>query len=182
MTTRSKEKATKQEPNKIAATRKHGDNRIFLLDGKFVFNDSIVYIIHINWSLFLFVLATLVEESSADIEIISLRNPATEKTSKYLYAKEKKQFFEILSFSEEPRSWFANELVYPNGNIFMTSPFDPLFWALYYIRLNNVDKCQPIEQTLMDYDFPNAYMIADVLTVEQLAMVSYWIQSFFRTQ
>lgn len=55
----------------------------------------------------------------------------------------------------------------------MTSPFDPLFWALYYIRLNNVDKCQPIEQTLMDDDFANAYMIADVLTVEQLAMVSY---------
>lgn len=123
--------------------------------------------------MFLFVLATLVEESSVDIEIISLRNPATEKTSKYLYAKEKRQFFEILSFSEEPRSWFANELVYPNGNIFMTSPFDPLFWALYYIRLNNVDKCQPIEQTLMDDDFANAYMIADVLTVEQLAMVSY---------
>lgn len=113
------------------------------------------------------------DESSDEIEIISLRNPSTEKTSKYLYAKDKKKFFEILSFTEEPRSWFANDFVYPNGNIYMTSPFDPLFWALYYIRSNNVEKCQPIDQTIVDDDFVDASKIVDVLTVEQLAMVCF---------
>lgn len=119
-----------------------------------------------------FILASLTDASSDGIEIISLRNPSTEKTAKYLYAKHKKQFFEILSFNEEPRSWFANNSVYPNGNIYMTSPFDPVFWALYYIRLNNVEKCQPIEQTIVDDNFSNAFLIADVLTVDQLAMVN----------
>lgn len=116
--------------------------------------------------------ATLVDESSQDIEIISLRNPSTEKISKYLYAKHKNQFYEILSFSEDPRSWFANDFTYPNGNIYMTSLFDPLFWALYYIQLHNVEKCQPIDQTIVDDEFVNAAKIVDVLTVEQLAMVN----------
>lgn len=54
----------------------------------------------------------------------------------------------------------------------MTTPFDPLFFALYYIRLHNVDKCQPIDQTIMDDNFSKAYLIADAMTVDQLALVS----------
>lgn len=113
-------------------------------------------------------------DSSNCIQIISLRNPSTETASKYLYVKEKQQFFELMHFNEEPRSWFANDSIYPNGHLYITSPFDPLFWALYYIRKNNTDKCQPIEQTIIDDDFVNAHLIADVLPVEQLTMVREW--------
>ncbi|XP_055324132.1 ribonuclease H2 subunit B [Sitodiplosis mosellana] len=148
MTTRTRGKPAQSDQNKIAAVKKHIDNRVFLLD------------------------ANLADKSSDDIQIISLRNPSTEKASKYLFAKGKNQFFELLSFSEEHRCWFANESVYPNGNIYMTSPFDPLFWALYYIRLNCSDKCQPIDQTIVDDNFANAHLIADVLTVEQLSMIA----------
>lgn len=118
-------------------------------------------------------LANLIDASSDGIEIISLRNPCTEKSTKYLYAKQKQpQFYEILCFNEEPRSWFANDFIYPNGNIYMTAPFDPVFFALYYIRTHNVDKCQPIEQTIIDDNFSKAYLIADALAVDQLALVS----------
>lgn len=54
----------------------------------------------------------------------------------------------------------------------MTTPFDPLFFALHYIRTHNVDKCQPIDQTIIDDNFSKAYLIADALTVDQLALVS----------
>lgn len=54
----------------------------------------------------------------------------------------------------------------------MTAPFDPVFFALYYIRTHNVDKCQPIEQTIIDDNFSKAYLIADALAVDQLALVS----------
>lgn len=114
----------------------------------------------------------LLKEPQFDVEIISLRNPSTEKASKYLYAKHlSSKFFELLSFDEEPRSWFANDLIHSNGNLYMTSVFDPLFWGVYYIRLNNVDRAQPIEQTLIDDNFANTHLLADALTVEQLAMV-----------
>lgn len=115
--------------------------------------------------------AEITKEPSNGIQIISLRNPSTERASKYLYVKEKQQFFELMAFNEEPRSWFANDSVYSNGQMYMTSAFDPLFWAIYYIRLNNTDKCQPIEQTFVDDQFANAYLIGNALTVEQLAMV-----------
>lgn len=117
--------------------------------------------------------ANLVDSPSDGIEIISLRNPSTEKSTKYLYAKQKPtQFYEILCFNEEPRSWFANDYVYPNGDIYMTTPVDPLFFALYYIRLHNVEKCQPIDQTIMDENFEKTYLIADTMTGDQLALVS----------
>lgn len=117
--------------------------------------------------------ANLIDASSDGIEIISLRNPCTEQATKYLYTKQKQpQFYEILCFNEEPRSWFANDYAYPNGNIYMTTPFDPLFFALHYIRAHNVDKCQPIDQTIIDDNFSKAYLIADALTVDQLALVS----------
>lgn len=122
--------------------------------------------------IFFFILASLIDGSSEDIQIISLRNPSTEKETKYLYAKHNKEFFELLSFSEEHRSWFANDSVYPNGNIYITTPFDPLFWALYYIRLNSSDKCQPIDQIIVDNDFKNANLLPDILSVEQLSMVN----------
>lgn len=88
-----------------------------------------------------------------------------------MYAKHLSKFYEILSFNEEHRSWFADDLVYPNGSIYMTTAFDPLFWGLYYIRLNNTDKCQPIDQAIVDNDFAKTALIIDVLSVEQLSMV-----------
>lgn len=114
----------------------------------------------------------MVKQPRSDIEIISLRNPSTGNASKYVYAKHLNKFFELLSFSEEPRSWFANDIVHPNGNLYLTSSFDPLFFGLYYIRLNNTDRCQPIEQTLIDDNFAKTHLMADVLTVDQLSMVN----------
>lgn len=134
-------------------------------------NSCISFLFNTIFPLCFFLTGTLADGSSDDIQIISLRNPSTEKAAKYLYTKKKSQFFEVLSFSEEHRCWFANESVYPNGNLYITSPFDPLFWALYYIRLNSSDKCQPIEQTIVDDNFANAHIVSDALTVEQLSMV-----------
>lgn len=80
-----------------------------------------------------------------------------------------------MCFNEEPRSWFINDVVQPNGQLYLTSAFDPLFWGLYYLRSNNNEKCQPIEQTVVDDDFTNTHLIADHLTSDQLSMVNYLI-------
>lgn len=87
-----------------------------------------------------------------------------------------------MCFNEEPRSWFINDCVQPNGHLYLTSTFDPLFWGLYYLRSNNNEKCQPIEQTVVDDDFANIHLIADHLTSEQLSMVNYlilWTCAFY---
>lgn len=81
------------------------------------------------------------------------------------------KFYEILSFSEEPRSWFINDMACTNGNLYMTTAFDPLFWGLYYIRLNCTKRCVPIEQAFIDENFSNTHLIGDALSVDQLSMV-----------
>lgn len=169
MATRSKGKPTQSEQSKIPVAQRQSDNRVFLLDGN---NNAIDNCVLFYLNFIDFASAKLIDESCDDMQIISMRNPSTEKASKYLYAKHQNQFYEILSFCEEPRSWFANSSVYSNGNLYMTCPFDPLFWALYYIRLNSSDKCQPIEQAIVDDNFANTHIICDVLPVEQLEMVS----------
>lgn len=118
-----------------------------------------------------FIPGCLINETSENVEIVTLRNPSTEKSSKYLYAKHLTKFFEIMSFNEEPRSWFINDVVQPNGQLYLTTAFDPLFWGLYYLRLNNSDKCQPIEQSFIDDNFANTHLIVNVLTADQLSMV-----------
>lgn len=77
-----------------------------------------------------------------------------------------------MCFNEEPRSWFINDVVQPNGKLYLTTAFDPLFWGLYYLRLNSSDRCQPIDQTFIDETFTNTHIIMDELTTEQLSMVS----------
>lgn len=102
-----------------------------------------------------------------------MRNPCTEKSSRYVYAKHLSRFFELLSFDEQPRSWFINEMTCSNGNLYMTFPFDPLFWGLYYLRKNCSDRGMPLDQALEDTEFPNSQLVGDVLAVEQLQMVMF---------
>lgn len=54
----------------------------------------------------------------------------------------------------------------------MTFPFDPLFFALYYLRKNCSDRGMPLDQALEDNEFPNSHLIGDVLPVDQLSMVT----------
>lgn len=106
------------------------------------------------------------------MDIVSLRNPCTEGPARYLHAKHLSLFFELMCFNEAPRSWFIGKRTCANGKVYMTNAFDPLFWGLYYIRLNCVHHCVPIEQAMIDDNFENTHLILDVLPVEQLSMVS----------
>lgn len=58
-----------------------------------------------------------------------------------------------------------------NGNLYVTFPFDPLFWAVYYLRKNSIDRCIPIDQAVIDDEFAQAHQIVGTLKAEQLAMV-----------
>lgn len=106
-----------------------------------------------------------------EVDIVSLRNPCSEGASRYIYAKHLSLFFELMCFSEEPRSWFIAKKTCSNGNLYMTNPFDPLFWGLYYVRLNGADHAVPIDQAIVDEQFRNTKVILDVLTTDQLSMV-----------
>lgn len=153
-------------------SQKARDLKVFFIDGK------CQLISMRSWnklkclqSILFFFLGELVNESREDIEIVSLRNPCTGNASRYVYAKHLKKFYEILSFSEKPRAWFINNTICSTGDLYMTSAFDPLFWALYYIRQNSGKRCVPLEHALIDDNFSKTNLLEDVFTIEQLSMV-----------
>lgn len=121
----------------------------------------------------------MVKEDCNDVEIILLRNPCTQSATRYLYAKHLNRFYEIFNFAEEPRSWFINDLACSNGSLYLTTAFDPLFLALHYIQLNCSTRCVPFDQAIVDDKFINTHILADILTVEQLSMVSGFFYLFF---
>lgn len=121
----------------------------------------------------------LTADDREEVDIVSLRNPSSEGASRYIYAGHLKLFFELMCFSEEPRSWFLGKKTCSNGNLYMTNPFDPLFWGLYYIRLNCTDRCVPIDQAIVDEEFKNTHIMLDVLTTDQLSMVKTQLQSHY---
>lgn len=82
------------------------------------------------------------------------------------------KFYEILSFSEEPRSWFINDMTCTNGSLYMTAIFDPLFFAIYYLRKNCMERAIPLDQAVVDDNFSHTNFLLDILKDEQLAMVS----------
>lgn len=106
-----------------------------------------------------------------EVDVVLLRNPCSEGQARYIYAKHLSRFFEVMCFNEEPRAWFIGKRIAANGHVYMTNAFDPLFWGLYYIRLNCVDRCVPIDQAVIDDNFINTHLILEVLTTDQLSMM-----------
>lgn len=106
------------------------------------------------------------------MQIVSLRNPCTEAPSRYLYAKHLNRIYEILNFAEEPRSWFIDDMACADGSLFLTTALDPLFFSIYYLRLNASERCVPFDQAVIDDKFPNTNLLPDLISEEQLSMVS----------
>lgn len=117
----------------------------------------------------------MVREDCQDVEIILLRNPCTGKASRYLHAKHMNRIYEVLNFNEEPRSWFIEDMAYATGSLFLTTYFDPLFSALYYLQKNCAERCVPFDQATVDEKHMHTNVLEDLVSDDQLSMVSQWL-------
>lgn len=177
--TRSKSK--KNEKTKKITHHKYCDTKVFLIDGNYqnsfycqVFAFSLDHCSpsEAHYCFQTFISGKLFGENCENIEILLLRNPCTEQPTRYLNVKHLNKIYEILSFSEEPRSWFINDMACSNGNLYMTTVFDPLFFAMYYLRKNCTERAVPLDQAIVDDNFAHTNLLLDVLKIEQLAMVN----------
>ncbi|XP_030642317.1 ribonuclease H2 subunit B [Chanos chanos] len=90
-----------------------------------------------------------------DATFVSLRNPATDGGSQYLFSNGDMQVFEVKAFSEDYRSWFIGQRVQRDGRLLYVTPVDPLFLLLPYLRKAGAEgKFQPLQQVVMDEDYP----------------------------
>ena len=61
---------------------------------------------------------------------ISLPDPSTGSTRRYLVYKGGSRIAEVNKLSDEPRSWFIGNSVQTDGSLYLCTPVDPLFLAL----------------------------------------------------
>uniref|UniRef100_A0A8D8FE27 Ribonuclease H2 subunit B n=1 Tax=Culex pipiens TaxID=7175 RepID=A0A8D8FE27_CULPI len=113
------------------------------------------------------------ESTEEDLNIVTLRNPATGKSCKYLLRNENRDLYELCCFSEPNRSWFINDTVCSNGKIFFPTRVDPLFLVIPYLEKSCTSKAVPLDQFLVDDEFPHTTKLVNVLSAgAQLSMIA----------
>ncbi|XP_071634581.1 ribonuclease H2 subunit B [Temnothorax longispinosus] len=95
---------------------------------------------------------TLDSTSGGQPEIVKLRHPASDKPAVFAFSPGNLTVQEVLIFDEKKRSWFIDNNVKSDGKLHLSTPIDPIFLALPYLRKSQM--AQPLEQCLWDEDFP----------------------------
>ncbi|XP_014029762.1 ribonuclease H2 subunit B isoform X1 [Salmo salar] len=95
------------------------------------------------------------KKDDSDPTFIRLRNPSTDAASLYLLGSGDVQLYEVKAFNEDFHSWFIGQTVQRDGRLLYITPMDPLYLLLpYLIKAGKEGKFQPVDQVMMDEDFP----------------------------
>ncbi|XP_023667158.2 ribonuclease H2 subunit B isoform X1 [Paramormyrops kingsleyae] len=95
------------------------------------------------------------KKDSRDPVIVRLKNPSTGLVSLYMFAGGDTRVFEMKAFKEDHHSWFIGQTVHRDGRLLYVTPVDPLYLVLpYLIKAEKEGKFQPVQQMVMDEDFP----------------------------
>ncbi|XP_064800160.1 ribonuclease H2 subunit B isoform X1 [Oncorhynchus masou masou] len=95
------------------------------------------------------------KKDDSEPTFIRLRNPSTDAASLYLLGSGDMQLYEVKAFNEDFHSWFIGQTVQRDGRLLYVTPMDPLYLLLpYLIKAGEEGKFQPVDQVVMDEDFP----------------------------
>ncbi|XP_029315008.1 ribonuclease H2 subunit B [Cottoperca gobio] len=95
------------------------------------------------------------QKHDSDPAFVRLRNPATDAASLYMLSSGDVQLFEVKAFEEDFHSWFVGQTVQRDGRLLFVTPMDPLYLIIpYLIKSGKECKFQPMDQVLMDEEFP----------------------------
>ena len=91
-------------------------------------------------------------------DVIKLRHPATNQAAMFVFSPGNFTVQEVLTFDENKRSWFIDDNVKSDGKMHLSTPIDPIFLVLPYLRKSQ--QVQPLDQCLWDEDFPETARLA----------------------
>lgn len=67
-------------------------------------------------------------------EVVKLRHPASSKPAIFVFSPGNITVQEVLMFDESKRSWFIDDNVKSDGKLHLSTPIDPIFLVLPYLR------------------------------------------------
>ncbi|XP_076244400.1 ribonuclease H2 subunit B [Calliopsis andreniformis] len=91
-------------------------------------------------------------------DVIKLRHPASNQAAMFVFSPGNATVQEVLTFDENKRSWFIDDNVKSDGKMHLSTPIDPIFLILPYLRKSQ--QAQPLNQSLWDEDFPETSRLA----------------------
>lgn len=111
------------------------------------------------------------DEGAGQLDVISLKNPSTLKASNYIVSGDGKSIRELLQFCQPHRSWFIDESIQADGNVYLTTQIDPLFLILPYLVESCSEMASPLDSFLVDQDFPDIFRLQKIVTEKQMDRV-----------
>uniref|UniRef100_A0A1B0EYV7 Rnh202 triple barrel domain-containing protein n=1 Tax=Phlebotomus papatasi TaxID=29031 RepID=A0A1B0EYV7_PHLPP len=96
---------------------------------------------------------------------------STLKASNYIVSGDGKSIRELLQFCQPHRSWFIDESIQADGNVYLTTQIDPLFLILPYLVESCSEMASPLDSFLVDQDFPDIFRLQKIVTEKQMDRV-----------
>ncbi|XP_014609920.1 PREDICTED: ribonuclease H2 subunit B [Polistes canadensis] len=90
--------------------------------------------------------------------VVKLRHPASSQPAMFVFSPGDLTVQEVLAFDENKRSWFIDDNVKSDGKMHLSTPIDPIFLVLPYLRKSL--QIQPLDQCLWDEDYPETPRLA----------------------
>ncbi|XP_034238349.1 ribonuclease H2 subunit B isoform X2 [Thrips palmi] len=112
----------------------------------------------------------LIDHSGHPLDIVKLRHPATGESSMFLFSPKEESIQEVLTFSENKRSWFVNDTVNEDGKLLLSTPFDPLFLVVPYLA--KATATVPLDQLLQDDQFPQNKRLLQCAGMKHLSEIA----------
>ncbi|XP_043275429.1 ribonuclease H2 subunit B [Venturia canescens] len=91
-------------------------------------------------------------------DIVKLRHPASNQPAMFVFSPGDLTVQEVLTFDENKRSWFIDDNVKSDGKMHLSTPIDPIFLVLPYLR--KAVQISPLDQILRDEDYPETGRLA----------------------
>ncbi|XP_011504522.1 PREDICTED: ribonuclease H2 subunit B [Ceratosolen solmsi marchali] len=85
-------------------------------------------------------------------DMVKLRHPASNQAAMFVFSPGDLTIQEVMTFDENKRSWFIDDNVRSDGKMHLSTPIDPIFLVLPYLRKSQ--QIMPLEQCLRDEDYP----------------------------
>ncbi|GAB0088359.1 hypothetical protein DMENIID0001_027630 [Sergentomyia squamirostris] len=113
------------------------------------------------------------EEIAGDyLDVITMKNPSSLKASNYIVSSDGKHIRELMQFCQPHRSWFIDQSIQADGNVYMTTQIDPIFLILPYLVETCSEMASPMDTFLVDQEFPDIFRLQKIITEKQLSKVS----------
>uniref|UniRef100_A0A1B6DRY5 Ribonuclease H2 subunit B n=1 Tax=Clastoptera arizonana TaxID=38151 RepID=A0A1B6DRY5_9HEMI len=104
-------------------------------------------------------------------DIVQLRHPQTGAPAMFLFSPGDGLVQEVLTFSENKRSWFLEESIKQDGKMHLSTPIDPIFLVLPYLRKIS-SYASPLDQIVQDDEFPDTERLLSCSGLKLLPQVA----------